>query len=94
MNKRGFLDFMSDLFFLIVISIFLLIFVGFALEFNQHNAQKESIKNTAEINELNNGLIELRNQLVHGKEMEITDLDSEIVKYRQNEPEMVIETYG
>ena len=57
MNKRGFLDFMSDLFFLIVISIFLLIFVGFALEFNQHNAQKESIKNTAEINELNNGLI-------------------------------------
>lgn len=85
MNKKGFLDFIADFFFLIVISVFILMFVGFALEFGIHNAQEKSKKEVASFNDLSKEIMELRNQLVQGKEMNMTEMDLALDELRKKE---------
>lgn len=85
MNQKGFLNFIADFFFLVAISTFILLFVGFALEFGIHNAQEKSKQEVASFNDLSKEILELRNQLVQGKEMNTTEMDFALDELRKKE---------
>ncbi len=80
MNKRGMLDDLFDLSFMVVIFLFALIFVNGALSYNIQKSQTISLQQAADTNRMLSAITNLRTQIYQGNTIDPQDLDLRIAQ--------------